>query len=174
MVAGLYNVLWGKRIEQVALCKQGGSGENGSCLDLEEQESGVPVPATRDSIKPVPGSKERTDTSNWTVTSKRCYYGCMKAFASGQPTRNHSEICNIVYCKSAIAALIVCSGLNVRVVDFVCVRLYALCSELLVLDLSRYGQLEQFEKMPHFFWHFAPIAHLSFIWLNSILLLIVG
>ncbi|KAM3391475.1 hypothetical protein ACQJBY_012893 [Aegilops geniculata] len=64
MVAGLYNVLWGKRIEQVALCKQGGSGENGSCLDLEEQESGAPVPATRDSIEPVPGSKERTDTSS--------------------------------------------------------------------------------------------------------------
>ncbi|KAF7012407.1 hypothetical protein CFC21_026601 [Triticum aestivum] len=64
MVAGLYNVLWGKRIEQVALCKQGGSGENGSCLDLEEQESGAPVPATRDSIKPVPGLMERTDTSS--------------------------------------------------------------------------------------------------------------
>ncbi|KAM3299005.1 hypothetical protein ACQJBY_040480 [Aegilops geniculata] len=64
MVAGLYNVLWGKRIEQVALCKQGGSGENGSCLDLEEQESGAPVPATRDSIKPVPGLIERTDTSS--------------------------------------------------------------------------------------------------------------
>ncbi|EMS57849.1 Auxin-induced protein 5NG4 [Triticum urartu] len=64
MVGGLYNVLWGKRIEQVALCKQGGSGENGSCLDLEEQESGAPVPATWDSIKPVPGSIERTDTSS--------------------------------------------------------------------------------------------------------------
>ncbi|KAI5009612.1 hypothetical protein ZWY2020_011749 [Hordeum vulgare] len=56
MVGGLYNVLWGKRIEQAALRKQGGSGENGSCLDLEEQ-----VPATRDSINPVPGSKERTE-----------------------------------------------------------------------------------------------------------------
>lgn len=64
MVGGLYNVLWGKRIEQVALSKQGGSGENGSCFDLEEQESGAPVPATRDSIKPVPGSKERTDPSS--------------------------------------------------------------------------------------------------------------
>uniref|UniRef100_A0A8R7PM45 WAT1-related protein n=1 Tax=Triticum urartu TaxID=4572 RepID=A0A8R7PM45_TRIUA len=61
MVGGLYNVLWGKSIEQVALCKQGGSRENGSCFDLEEQESGAPVPAAHDSIKPVPDSKERTD-----------------------------------------------------------------------------------------------------------------
>ncbi|XP_044318071.1 WAT1-related protein At5g64700-like [Triticum aestivum] len=64
MVGGLYNVLWGKRIEQLAVGQQGGSRENGSCFDSEEQESGAPVPATRDSIKPVPVSKERTDTSS--------------------------------------------------------------------------------------------------------------
>ena len=51
MVGGLYNVLWGKRIEQVALSKQGGIEANAASLDLEEQESGVPVPLTRDSIK---------------------------------------------------------------------------------------------------------------------------
>jgi hypothetical protein len=37
MVAGLYNVLWEKRMEQVALGKpQGGSSENAACFDLEE------------------------------------------------------------------------------------------------------------------------------------------
>ncbi|KAI4986133.1 hypothetical protein ZWY2020_018763 [Hordeum vulgare] len=53
MVGGLYNVLWGKRIEQVALSKQGGIEANAASFDLEEQESGAPEPAplTRDSIK---------------------------------------------------------------------------------------------------------------------------
>ncbi|KAF7020074.1 hypothetical protein CFC21_033194 [Triticum aestivum] len=68
MVGGLYNVLWGKRIEQVALCKQGGGREHAACFDLEEQESGAPVPSTQDSIKPVPDSKD----PNETVSSKRC------------------------------------------------------------------------------------------------------
>ncbi|KAF7061993.1 hypothetical protein CFC21_068639 [Triticum aestivum] len=51
MVGGLYNVLWGKRIEQVALSKQGGIEANAASFDLEEQESGAPVPLTRDSVK---------------------------------------------------------------------------------------------------------------------------
>ncbi|VAI24280.1 unnamed protein product [Triticum turgidum subsp. durum] len=51
MVGGLYNVLWGKRIEQVTLSKQGGIETNAASFDLEEQESGAPVPLTRDSIK---------------------------------------------------------------------------------------------------------------------------
>jgi hypothetical protein len=35
MVGGLYNVLWGKRIEQVAMSAQGDDGRN-AALDLEE------------------------------------------------------------------------------------------------------------------------------------------
>jgi hypothetical protein len=59
MVGGLYNVLWGKRIEQVALGKQ--QGGSAAWFDLEEQERGAQVPATPDSMKPVPDVKEKTD-----------------------------------------------------------------------------------------------------------------
>lgn len=48
MVGGLYNVLWGKRIEQLAVSKQGGNGEKAPCSDLEEQETAAPVQATQD------------------------------------------------------------------------------------------------------------------------------
>ncbi|CAL4956274.1 unnamed protein product [Urochloa decumbens] len=41
MVGGLYNVLWGKRLEQVATSAQGDDGGN-AALDLEEQEASVP------------------------------------------------------------------------------------------------------------------------------------
>ncbi|XP_062201373.1 WAT1-related protein At5g64700-like [Phragmites australis] len=47
MVGGLYNVLWGKRIEQVAMSVQE-DGETAACSDLEEQETAVPVPTTQD------------------------------------------------------------------------------------------------------------------------------
>ncbi|XP_047054725.1 WAT1-related protein At5g64700-like isoform X2 [Lolium rigidum] len=58
MVGGLYNVLWGKRMEQVALGKQQGrSAGNAARFDFEEQERGAPVPATQDLIKPLPGAR---------------------------------------------------------------------------------------------------------------------
>ncbi|CAO2190592.1 unnamed protein product [Urochloa humidicola] len=45
MVGGLYNVLWGKRLEQVATSAQGDDGGN-AALDLEEQEASASVPKT--------------------------------------------------------------------------------------------------------------------------------
>ncbi|KAL6597833.1 hypothetical protein ACP70R_046638 [Stipagrostis hirtigluma subsp. patula] len=48
MVGGLYNVLWGKRIEQVAMSMQGEDGEKVACLDLEEQEMAASVPTAQD------------------------------------------------------------------------------------------------------------------------------
>lgn len=58
MVGGLYNVLWGKRMEQVALGKQQGrSAGNAARFDFEEQERGAPVPAMQDLIKPLPGAR---------------------------------------------------------------------------------------------------------------------
>lgn len=58
MVGGLYNVLWGKRMEQVALGKQQGrSAGNAARFDFEEQERGAPVPGTQDLIKPLPGAR---------------------------------------------------------------------------------------------------------------------
>ncbi|KAL6884611.1 hypothetical protein ACP4OV_010547 [Aristida adscensionis] len=54
MVGGLYNVLWGKSIEQIATTMQGGDGEKGAVSELEEQETAAPVPATHDHMKPIP------------------------------------------------------------------------------------------------------------------------
>ncbi|KAL6884576.1 hypothetical protein ACP4OV_010512 [Aristida adscensionis] len=48
MVGGLYNVLWGKSIEQIATTIKGGDGEKGAVSELEEQETAAPVPATHD------------------------------------------------------------------------------------------------------------------------------
>ncbi|KAL6607933.1 hypothetical protein ACP70R_040996 [Stipagrostis hirtigluma subsp. patula] len=48
MVGGLYNVLWGKRIEQVAMRVQEVEVGKAACSDLEEQETSTPVPATQD------------------------------------------------------------------------------------------------------------------------------
>uniref|UniRef100_A0A0D9V1U6 WAT1-related protein n=1 Tax=Leersia perrieri TaxID=77586 RepID=A0A0D9V1U6_9ORYZ len=48
MVAGLYTVLWGKRIEQAGISSQGGVGEETARCDLEEQETAAPVPASQD------------------------------------------------------------------------------------------------------------------------------
>ncbi|KAK3164516.1 hypothetical protein QOZ80_1AG0020300 [Eleusine coracana subsp. coracana] len=45
MVGGLYNVLWGKRIEQVAMNMQEDRRKI-PCLDLEELENRAPVPTT--------------------------------------------------------------------------------------------------------------------------------
>ncbi|TVU34043.1 hypothetical protein EJB05_15867 [Eragrostis curvula] len=44
MVGGLYNVLWGKRIEQVATSMQEDYIQKSACSDLEEQENAAPVP----------------------------------------------------------------------------------------------------------------------------------
>jgi hypothetical protein len=45
MVGGLYNVLWGKRIEQVAMRTQE-ERLKVACSELEELENGAPVQAT--------------------------------------------------------------------------------------------------------------------------------
>ena len=47
LVGGLYNVLWGKRIEQVPMSSQGDDGGN-AALDLEEQGSAASVLKTQD------------------------------------------------------------------------------------------------------------------------------
>ncbi|KAG2598272.1 hypothetical protein PVAP13_5KG353700 [Panicum virgatum] len=47
LVGGLYNVLWGKRIEQVAMCAQGDDDIN-AALDLEEQGTAASVLKTQD------------------------------------------------------------------------------------------------------------------------------
>ena len=47
LVGGLYNVLWGKRIEQVAMCAQGDDDRN-AALDLEEQGTAASVLKTQD------------------------------------------------------------------------------------------------------------------------------
>ncbi|KAF8670717.1 hypothetical protein HU200_050379 [Digitaria exilis] len=49
MVGGLYNVLWGKRIEQVAMGMQCDDGRN-AASDLEEQETTASVPGQRISL----------------------------------------------------------------------------------------------------------------------------
>jgi hypothetical protein len=57
MVGGLYNVLWGKRMEQALGKQQGRSAGNTARFDFEEQERGAPVPGTQDLIKPLPGAR---------------------------------------------------------------------------------------------------------------------
>uniref|UniRef100_R7W9J8 Auxin-induced protein 5NG4 n=1 Tax=Aegilops tauschii TaxID=37682 RepID=R7W9J8_AEGTA len=87
MVGGLYNVLWGKRIEQVALCKQGGSREHAACFDLEEQESGAPVPSTQDSIKPVPDSNDPNETRKGDSDRCKRVLSRLRGDATGDPEK---------------------------------------------------------------------------------------
>ncbi|KAL6884612.1 hypothetical protein ACP4OV_010548 [Aristida adscensionis] len=48
MVGGLYNVLWGKRIEEISMNAHGEDGEKVACSDLEEQETVVSVTTAHD------------------------------------------------------------------------------------------------------------------------------
>ncbi|XP_006645981.1 WAT1-related protein At5g64700-like [Oryza brachyantha] len=57
MVAGLYIVLWGKRIEQAAISSQGGHGEETARSDLEEQETAAAAPESQE-------GKDKIDSTN--------------------------------------------------------------------------------------------------------------